>query len=105
MAFVGKATPSIEEYLAVPYKLVVEAFEAADGQWFRRASYPELPGCVAEAFWMEEAVEGVDEMRVRFMLERVERGEPIPVPRPPLRSIDYEHLHFAKRLSKRGQFE
>lgn len=105
IASISKATMTIEEYLAVPYILVVEAFEATDGQWVRRASYPELPGCVAEAFWMEEAVEEAEEMRVRYIVERVERREPVPVPRLPLRSIDYERLHFARRLGKRGQFK
>jgi len=30
------------EYLAIPYVLVVESVEGPDGQWFRRAMYPEL---------------------------------------------------------------
>jgi hypothetical protein len=39
---------SPEEYLAIPYVLVVESVEGPDGQWFRRAMYPEL-GIVGEA--------------------------------------------------------
>ena len=35
-------------YEAVPYLLVMESVER-QGEWLRRAEYPELPGCAAEA--------------------------------------------------------
>ena len=41
-----------EEYLAIPYVLVVESVEGPDGQWFRRAMYPEL-GISGEALSKE----------------------------------------------------
>ena len=73
-------------YQAVPYLLVVESVERG-GRWWRRATYPELPGCVAEADSAVEAIERLERERARLLEERVRRGEPIPVPRPPLRSI------------------
>jgi predicted RNase H-like HicB family nuclease len=90
---------TLEEYLSIPYILAVDAFEAADGQWFRRAAYPELPGCVAEALWIEDAIDEVEEMRVRFIVDRLTRGELIPIPRPPLRSLNYERFHLSKQLN------
>ncbi len=73
-------------FQAVPYLLVVESIER-EGRWRRRAAYPELPGCVAEADSAVEAIERLERERARLLEERVRRGEPIPVPRPPLRSV------------------
>jgi predicted RNase H-like HicB family nuclease len=75
-----------------------------DGNWVRRAEYPELPGCVVEAETAVEAVEKLEEAKVRYIVERLERGEPVPVPRPPLRSsmaaLSSDRLQFARWLVK-----
>ena len=73
-----------EEYLAIPYVLVVESVEGPDGQWYRRAMYPEL-GISGEALSPLDAIAKLEEARVSTILGKLERGEPIPVPRPPLR--------------------
>jgi len=72
-------------YRAIPYLLVVETVERA-GSWWRRATYPELPGCAAEAESAVEAIERLDQERDALLARYWERGEPIPVPRPPLRN-------------------
>ena len=73
-------------YEAVPYLLVLDSVER-DGEWLRRAAYPELPGCVAEAPAALEAIERLEQER-RCLLRRLwGSGAPIPVPRPPLRGI------------------
>ncbi len=72
-------------YEAVPYLLVLESVER-DGEWLRRAAYPELPGCVAEAPSALEAIDKLEQERVRLLRQLWDRGAPIPVPRPPLRS-------------------
>ena len=91
-----------EEYLAVPYVLAVESVRRPDGNWVRRAEYPELPGCVVEAESAVEAVERLEEAKVRYIVERLQRGEPVPVPRPPLTSmipaLNSERLGFARWL-------
>ena len=71
-------------YEAVPYLLVVESVERG-GDWVRRAEYPELPGCAAEAPSATEAIEKVEDERRRLLGELWRSGQPIPVPRPPLR--------------------
>jgi hypothetical protein len=73
-----------EEYLRVPYVLVVESIEKPGGEWLRRASYPELRGALAEADSVIEAIEAADDLRVEIILDRLARGLPVPVPRPPL---------------------
>jgi hypothetical protein len=75
---------SLADYEAVPYLLVVESVER-DGRWLRRAEFPELPGCAAEAVSVLEAIETVELERRRVLRELWERRAPIPVPRPPLR--------------------
>jgi hypothetical protein len=73
-------------YEAVPYLLVRESVER-DGEWLRRAAYPELPGWVAEAPAAPEAIEKLERERVRVLRRLWGRGAPIPVPRPPLRGV------------------
>ena len=64
--------------------LVVEPVRKPGGDWLRRASYPELPGAAAEAESTVEAMDGADAKRIAIILERLDRGLPVPVPRPPL---------------------
>ena len=90
-----------EEYLAIPYVLVVESVKSPDGQWFRRAMYPEL-GISGEALSPLDAIAKLEEARVATILGKLERGEPVPVPRPPLREdvsgLDAQKLGFARWL-------
>jgi hypothetical protein len=78
------AVRDLAYYGAVPYPLVVESVERG-GQWLRRAEYPELPGCFAEAPSAVEATEQLERERRRFLRQLWDRGAPIPVPRPPWR--------------------
>ena len=64
--------------------LVVESVEKAGGNWLRRASYPELPGAVAEAESAVDAIDGADDKRVEIILRRLDGGGPVPIPRPPI---------------------
>src|SRR5579862_8728079 len=99
----------LEEYLAVPYILVMESVEGPDGEWLRRAQYPELPGCVAEAFTPTEALDKLEVARVQYIEDCLARGESIPVPRPPLRHLlppvapDPDRLGFARYLVDTGR--
>ena len=97
----------LEEYLAVPYKLIMESFEGPDGDWLRRASYPELPGCDVEGFWAVDVVEALEQLRVQIITERFQQRTYIPVPRPPLRShslvLDKNRLDFVKYLVEQGK--
>ena len=77
---------SLAYYEAVPYVLVLESIER-DGEWLRRATYPELPGCVAEAPAAREAIEKLEEDRRRILRHLWSHRAPIPVPRPPLRGV------------------
>ena len=73
-----------DQYLRILYVLVVESVPGPGGDWCRRASYPELPGAVAEAESAVEAMDEADEKRVRIIQDWLDAGIPVPVPRPPL---------------------
>lgn len=73
-----------DDYLRVPYVLVVESVEKPGGDWLRRASYPELPGAVVEAESAVDAIDAVDGKRVEIILSRLDQGLQVPVPRPPI---------------------
>jgi hypothetical protein len=79
------AVPDLAYYDAVPYVLALESVERK-GEWLRRAEYPELPGCAAEAVSALEAIDALERERRRVLRELWERGAPIPVPRPALRA-------------------
>jgi hypothetical protein len=73
-----------EQYFKVPYVLVIESFEAENGEWLRRAYYPELPDAAVEAESAIEAIDRLDQKRVEIISYRLANGLPVPVPRPPL---------------------
>ena len=79
----AEAARDLAYYEAVPYLLVIESVER-DGEWVRRAEYPELVGCAAEAPSAVEAMEKLEQERHRLLRQLWDRGAPIPVPRPPL---------------------
>ena len=64
--------------------MVVESVEKPGGNWLRRASFPELPGAVAEAESAIDAIDGADNKRIEIILDRLDRGMQVPVPRPPI---------------------
>jgi hypothetical protein len=72
------------DYLKVPYRLEAESVEAEPGVWIARVAYPELPGCEIEAGTIEAAIEQVELLRVRRIVELLRAGTPPPLPRPPL---------------------
>ena len=71
------------EDLAVPYVVRVTSVQEPGG-WLRRAEYPELPGCFVESYNALDALEDLDALRVRILIDMRRRGERPPRPRPPL---------------------
>lgn len=78
----------LREYLSVPYLLEAETVEIAPDSWVRRVTYPELPGCSAEALVVEEALLALERCRIETIVRMVGQGRSPPVPRPPLRDCD-----------------
>lgn len=74
----------LEYYLTIPYVLAIESVAHPDGDWVRRAEFPELPGCAAEAYSAVEAIARLEQEQARCIQALLDHGEPVPVPRPPL---------------------
>jgi predicted RNase H-like HicB family nuclease len=74
----------LQYYLTIPYVLAMQSVQHPDGDWFRHAEYPELPGCAAEAYSAVEAIAKLEKEQSRYIQALIERGEPVPVPRSPL---------------------
>jgi hypothetical protein len=78
----------LRELLSVPYLLEAEAVETEPGQWSLRLAYPELPGCVAEGFVVEDVLKELERRRVEMIVSLAEAGKEPPVPRQPLAASD-----------------
>lgn len=76
------------DHLCVPYLLEAETTELGDGTWVRRVAYRELPGCVAEAAMVEEALSQLERKRIEMIVRMVRDGRSPPTPRPPIRDSD-----------------
>lgn len=87
--------------LAIPYLLEAEAVETERGQWMVRLSYPELPGCVAEAAVVEDALKDLERQRIELIVGLVEQGKQPPIPRKPLAASD--PLWIAQDLGLSGR--
>jgi hypothetical protein len=74
--------------LSIPYLLEAEAVETEPGEWLVRLAYPELPGCTAEGFVVEDVLRDLERGRIELIVEMVEAGKQPPVPRQPLASSD-----------------
>lgn len=83
---------TLRELLSIPYRVEAEAIERSPGEWVRRAAYPELPDCVAEAPTIEEALRGLERRRIEVIVNTFHSGARPPVPRPPLRDGSPEGL-------------
>jgi len=78
----------LRDFLSVPYLLEAEAAETAPGKWLLRLAYPELPGCTAEGFVVEDVLKDLERRRVEMIVSLVEAGKEPPVPRKPLATSD-----------------
>ena len=78
----------LRELLSVPYLLEAEAVEADAGKWLVRLDYPELPGCTAEGFVVEDVLKELEQRRIETIVGLVEAGKQPPIPRKPLASSD-----------------
>jgi hypothetical protein len=84
----GEDRLDLRELLSVPYLLEAEAVETEPGKWLLRFAYPELPGCAAEGFVVEDVLKDLERRRVEMIVSLVEAGQQPPVPRKPLAVSD-----------------
>jgi hypothetical protein len=78
----------LRELLSIPFLLEAEALETGPGKWLLRLAYPELPGCAAEGFVVEDVLRDLERRRIEIIVSLVEAGREPPVPRKPLAATD-----------------
>ena len=87
----------VGEYLRVPYRVTAQSVESADGRWVRRVEHPELPGCVAEADSITEALRLLDVRRIEIVLDLLSEGR-----RPPARTRLLGPAQARRRVERAG---
>ncbi|MDO8491348.1 MAG: toxin-antitoxin system HicB family antitoxin [Dehalococcoidia bacterium] len=81
MVIKGNIEKELEDYASLPYNVIVEQWDDGDGPyWVARIA--ELPHCLIHADTPEEAVKEIQEVKMDWIKSNLERGLPIPEPRP-----------------------
>jgi len=71
----------LEYYAKLPYTVIVEQWDDGKGPyWVARIA--ELPHCLIHADTPEEAIKEILEVKMDWIKSNLERGLPIPEPRP-----------------------
>ncbi|MBM2832082.1 MAG: hypothetical protein HW414_1134 [Dehalococcoidia bacterium] len=81
MVIKAKTERQLEYYAKLPYTVIVEQWD--DGKvpyWVARIA--ELPHCLIHAGTPEEAIKEIQEVKMDWIKSNLERGLPIPEPRP-----------------------
>lgn len=85
----------VGDYLRIPYVVTAQSQPLPDGGWVRHVEHPELPGCVAEADSITEALQCLDQRRVQVVLCLLAEGTTPPVRKTLLG--DAQARHRARR--------
>lgn len=71
----------LEYYAKLPYTVIVEQWDDGKGPyWVARIA--ELPHCLTHADTPEEAIKEIQEVKKDWIKSNLERGLPVPEPRP-----------------------
>ena len=71
---------TLEEYLELPYTVVIGPEWHSDSSWTYTAENPELPGCSTRGETAAEALEALRVVRKLWIRSRLEAGEDVPLP-------------------------
>jgi predicted RNase H-like HicB family nuclease len=71
---------TLEEYVSLPYAVVLIPDEDTKGNPCYRAEHPQLPGCMSHGKTPEEAVRNLSDARRLYLQTRIELGLEIPLP-------------------------
>jgi predicted HicB family RNase H-like nuclease len=81
MVIKGNIEEELEYYAKLPYTVIVEQWDDGKGPyWVARIA--ELPHCLIHADTPEEATREIQDVRMDWIRSNLERGLPIPEPRP-----------------------
>jgi antitoxin HicB len=81
MSVKGAVESKLKYYEKLPYTILVEQWDDGKGPyWVARIA--ELPHCLIHADTPEEAIREIQEVKMEWINSNLERGLPIPEPRP-----------------------
>ncbi len=81
MVIKGNIEKELKYFGSLPYSVIVEQWDDGEGSyWVARIA--ELPHCLIHADTPEEAVKEIQEVKIDWIKSNLERGLPIPEPRP-----------------------
>ena len=81
MVIKGNREKELAYYAKLPYNVIVEQRDdGKDPYWVARIA--ELPHCIIHADKPEEAVKEIQDVKMDWIKSNLERGLPIPEPRP-----------------------
>lgn len=81
MTIKAKQEKDLKYYASLPYSVIVEQWDDGKGPyWVARIA--ELPHCLIHADTPEQAVKEIKEVKLDWIKSNLERGLPIPEPRP-----------------------
>ena len=81
MVVKGSMEKGLEYYASLPYTILVEQWDDGKGPyWVARVA--ELPHCMIHGDTPEEAIKEIQEVKIDWIKSNLERGLPIPEPRP-----------------------
>jgi len=77
----GDIEKQLKYYTKLPYTVIVEQWNDGKGPyWVARIA--ELPHCLIHANTPEEALKEIQEVKMDWIKSNLERGLPIPEPKP-----------------------
>jgi len=80
-AIKGNIEKDLEYYAKLPYTVILEQWDDGKGPyWVARIA--ELPHCLIHADTPEQATKEILEVKIEWIKSNLERGLPIPEPRP-----------------------
>ena len=81
MVIKGNMNKELEYFAKLPYTVIVEQWDDGEGPyWVARIA--ELPHCLIHADTPEGAIKEIQEIKMDWIKSNLERGLPIPEPRP-----------------------
>jgi len=81
MVIKGSIEKELEYYAKLPYTAIVEQWDDGEGPyWVARIA--ELPHCLIHAATPEKVMKEIQKVKVDWIKSNLERGLPIPEPRP-----------------------
>jgi predicted RNase H-like HicB family nuclease len=81
MVIKGNTEKELKYYAKLPYNVIVEQWDDGKGPYWV-ARIVELPHCLIHADTPEEAIKEIQEVKMDWIKSNLERGLPIPEPRP-----------------------